>query len=219
MRLQVRHGRQTIVERQNQADSPFAEPRSYDPLAFVFLDGRRAPELLLWTYTGGPHCCTMLEVFDFNTSPARTAMLYLGNADARLQWFGRRPRFVGADDRFAYKFTSYAGSVRPIRIWRYDAGRFADVTRRFPILIAEEERALRGFFADPGAGDYRGVAAAWAADEALLGHAAEARVELDKLAQHGKLNGLGAPEAPSGQAYVDALWRFLARTGYLRSAQ
>ena len=186
-------------------------------LAFAFLDGRE-PQLLLALYTGGVHCCWVLQVLDFNGQRPRSAAIDFGNAGGALQWIGGHPYFLSADDRFAYVFTCFACSGFPIRIWRYADAHFQDVTRDFPSLVAKDALKWWRFTADPRWFDRRGVAAAWAADEALLGRAALARSRLDQLADKGKLNGFD-PAGPSkpGRTYVAKLWRYLAQTGYLHA--
>src|SRR3954468_11991085 len=57
--LVVRHGAERILAKRLRIRGSFEEA---GPLAFAFLDGQRAPQLLLWRYTGGAHCCTVLQV-------------------------------------------------------------------------------------------------------------------------------------------------------------
>src|SRR4051812_16232452 len=61
--LTVRHGARVVLVRRLSVRRSDEEA---GPLTFVFLDGGRAPQLLLWRYSGGMHCCTTLQVFDFN---------------------------------------------------------------------------------------------------------------------------------------------------------
>lgn len=217
--LKVRHGNATVVSRRIRLPGlgGGAEPGRLGnvrgPLAFAFLDGQRAPQLLVALYTGGAHCCTVLEVLDFNAPRPHTTALDLGNVGAEIRWLAGHPSFLTADDRFAYAFTSFAGSGLPLRIWRYDHGRILDVTSRFPSRVAADAGVWWRLTADPHGVDRRGFAAAWAADEALLGRSESAHAELERLVARGKLRGPAGWK--SGQAYVEALWRFLARSGYL----
>ena len=71
-------------------------------------------------------------------APAPTSRVahFWGNASssptmADLDGDGR-PELVSTDDRFAYDFNGYAGSVRPIQIWSFARGAFHDVTRGHP---------------------------------------------------------------------------------------
>ncbi len=82
------------------------------------------------------------------------------------------PELVSADDRFAYAFTSYAGSALPVQAWRYRAGHMTDVTRSFPALVRKDAAMLwKGYEQEPTGEDVdvRGVLAAWMADQYLLG--------------------------------------------------
>src|SRR5205807_8851553 len=131
-----------------------------------------------------------------------------------------RIEFVSLDDRFAYDFGGYAGSVDPIRIWTYDRGRLRDTTRRFPRQVARDAARLwhhylrsRGTRND----DSRGILAAWAAEEYMLGDGAAVWPALERALRRGDLGrcepGGGCYE-PYGTAYIRALRRLLRKTGY-----
>jgi hypothetical protein len=159
-------------------------------------------------------------VLDFNTPRTRTPTLDLGNVGAQLRWLSGHPYFVTADDRFAYAFACFACSGLPLRIFRYEDGRFLDVTRRFPGLVAEDARSWWQLTVDPHGSDRLGFAAAWAADEALLGRAGPAHAALERLAAQHKLDGYDERgRRRSGRRYVATLWRFLAEMGYLPRGQ
>jgi hypothetical protein len=115
----------------------------------------------------------------------------------------RRVEFVSADDRFAYAFASFAGSGFPLRIWTYAAGRLSETTRAYPTLIAKDAaKQWRWYRTRRAHGEVRGLLAAWAADQCLLGRCQEALTRLRRLSQ------------PA--SYVRKLRAFLRRTGYLR---
>lgn len=178
-------------------------------------------DVVLDLFSGGAHCCTIELVFayDERTGTYQRFERDFGDPSARLVDLapGGRYAFVSADDTFAYRFTDYAASGLPIEITEFAHHRFIDVTRRFPDLVVRDARRWMRAFAAQSSQHYRdsvGVAAAWAADEDLLGHG--------KLVQHflaiqsaaGHLNdGLGNLE-PSGHAFVVALDRFLRMRGY-----
>src|ERR1700735_4360138 len=46
--------------------------------------------------------------------------------------------FLTADDWFAYEFTDFAASGLPIEILTFSGGRFHNVTRSYPKLIAKD---------------------------------------------------------------------------------
>ena len=101
-----------------------------------------------------------------------------------------RPELVSTDDRFAYDFNGYAGSVRPIQIWSYARGGFRDVTRRHRDEVRRDAARLwRLYVADRRAlpGSARGVLPAWAAELYLLGERARADRGLRNAARPGYL--------------------------------
>jgi len=172
-------------------------------LAFRDLDGDGSDELLLDLFTGGAHCCFVEQLVDFSTSPPLTVQKDFGDPGERVETLGGRVVLLSADDTFAYRFTAYVASGLPIQIWTYGGGRFHDVTRSYPAQIARDARSWWSAYVQERRrrGDVRGLLAAWAADQALLGRAASARATIARL-------------EPAG--YVRELWRFLASEGYLR---
>lgn len=172
-------------------------------LAFRDLDGDGSDELLLDLFTGGAHCCFVEQLVDFSTSPPLTVQKDFGDPGERVETLGGRVVLLSADDTFAYRFTAYVASGLPIQIWTYGGGRFHDVTRSYPAQIARDARSWWSAYVQERRrrGDVRGLLAAWAADQALLGQAASARATIARL-------------EPAG--YVRELWRFLANRGYLR---
>ena len=179
------------------------------------LDGDGRPEVLLWLYSGGAHCCFSVRVFQVGGSTVRRSAHAFGDPGARLRRIGGRLLFVTADDRFAYAFTSFAASGLPVQVLRWRQNRFVDVTRAHPGLVRADRDAWWRY-AKPVLrqrdGDARGLLAAWAADQCLLGRRAAARAELARLLRAGKLSG--PSEWPRGRAYVNALWKLLRRLGY-----
>ncbi|HEX9506123.1 MAG TPA: hypothetical protein VGA62_08980, partial [Acidimicrobiia bacterium] len=133
-----------------------------------------------------------------------------------------RPEFISQDDRFAYDFDGYAGSVRPIQIWSYDQGRFSDVTRRYAERIEQDAATIwRLYLKERGKphNNVRGILPAWAADEYMLGRAHTIDRTLENIRQHGYLNCASAdacfdsPHDPT--AYIKALKALLRKTGYI----
>jgi subtilisin-like proprotein convertase family protein len=184
-------------------------------VSLVDLDGDGRPEVLLWLYSGGAHCCFSVRVFQVSGATVRRSARDFGDPGARLKRVGGRLLFVSADDRFAYAFTSFAASGLPVQLWRWRANRFVDVTRSHLGLVRADRdawwRYTKGVLRQKG-GDARGLLAAWAADECLLGRRAAVRAELAKLLRAGKLSG--PSEWLQGRAYVNALWKLLRKLGY-----
>lgn len=104
------------------------------------IDGDAEPEVLIGAFTGGAHCCTMLSVHDWFRGSYRQLQHDFGNGGVRIADIGRdgRVELRTSDDRFAYRFASYAASWRPIRILTLRSGRFIDVSRQYPALLRSD---------------------------------------------------------------------------------
>jgi hypothetical protein len=127
-----------------------------------------------------------------------------------------RYEFLTADDSFAYEFTDFAASGLPIQILTFSGGRFHNVTRSYPALIAKNAAEFLKAFKSEGRRHYSdsvGLIAAWAADEDMLGHRGQAARYLDQQARAGHLNS--ALGQAGGLKFVANLQRFLRRLGYL----
>ncbi|HEY7574210.1 MAG TPA: hypothetical protein VIB08_03555 [Thermoanaerobaculia bacterium] len=183
------------------------------PLAAEDLDGNGEPEVLLDLYSGGAHCCSSTRIY-FRSGNGRYAMLShdWGNAGYRLEDFDRdrKLEFLSADDAFSYAFTSYAASRRPPRIWRFEDGRLADVTRRHPKILEEDAASCWKAFAelspkDPTGDDVRGLAGAYVADQCLLDRCKEGWEKLR-----------AAYDKPDREKFFRELSSLLQKNGYVR---
>ena len=189
------------------------------PLTVRDLDGDGEPEVILDTYTGGAHCCSVSVIFRRVGSTYVRSIAWWGNPGYRLEDLDRdgSPELRSADDTFGYLFTSWVSSGEPVLIFHYAGGRLTDMTRDFPKAIqadadrywqaAQEQLAARD-------GEARGFLAAWAADMANLGKVREAFARLDALAAAGKLADNEGMGTAAGAAYVTALRAHLRRQGY-----
>ena len=186
----------------------------------VDLEHTGDPDVVLNLYSGGAHCCTVIQIFSFDPGASRyveTERVF-GDPDARIVDLRHDGRFefLTADDAFAYRFTDFAASGLPIEIVTFAGGHFTDVTRNYPALVAKDAAFwLRAFKSQARQGypDSVGVIAAWAADEDLLGHSQQVSRYLRAQAAAGHLN---APAGISGTKFVASLQKFLRRRGYLR---
>lgn len=181
---------------------------------------RRDVELDL--YSGGAHCCTIEEVFTYDATSKKysEAERVFGDPSAALIDLGQdgRYEFVSADDTFAYRFTDFAASGLPVEVVAFSHHRFHDVTARYPALVANDANKWLTAFRSNAAQHYSdsvGLAAAWAADEDLLGHTALVNRFLNAQATEGHLRSALGSFDPNGPAFVVALDRFLMRQGYL----
>ena len=180
-------------------------------------DGR--PDVVLELFSGGAHCCTILQIFSWS----RTTRSYVetqrnfGDPGVRIADLAHNGRYqlVTADDSFAYEFAAYAFSGLPIEIFRFSHRHFTNVTRRYPKLIARDAAVwLKAYKSTaPSYQDSAGLIAAWAADKDLLGNSKLVSRYLSHEAAAGHLKSTGQA---SGRKFVAKLQKFLRAHGYLR---
>jgi hypothetical protein len=182
--------------------------------------GDSVPEALVDFYTGGAHCCfeTLIVLAD-GPHPGRAVFHDWGNPGYEIQHHDGEPTIVSADDRFAYAFTSFAGSGLPVQVWTINPnGVLTNVTRTRPDLIKKD--ALVWWHAYVGQrgkkdSDIRGVLAAWCADEYLLGQGPDCASEVASAVKRHYVSGLGL--WPGGPKFAAFLHRSLSKWGYLKS--
>jgi hypothetical protein len=202
---------------------PFALSRGKLSVAVVDLEPGGEPDVVLDLYTGGAHCCVVVQVFSFDPGSNTYVMTErnFGDAGDELVDLGHNGQweFLSADDSFAYAFTDFAASGLPIQILTFSARHFTDVTRAYPALIAKDAATWMKAFEGLAKQHYQdsvGVVAAWAADEELLGHGRRVNRFLARQLKLGHLNSALSPQEPGGARFVAILRRFLRRHGYLR---
>jgi hypothetical protein len=175
------------------------------------------PEVLLDIYSGGAHCCFGTYVVYLDGARAGHSVFRLwGDPGYRLKTVGGTNAFISADDRFAYEFTSFAGSGLPLEVFTLDAnGAFQNVTKSQPALLrADAKQWWKAYVNQRGKteSDVRGVVAAWCADEYLLGQAPACETELKSALAKGYLAG---PNLwPQNAKFVTLLHKRLAKWGY-----
>lgn len=200
--------------------SPFAGASS---VHLLDLEHNGKPDVILDLFSGGAHCCSIEQIFSFDSAAATYVETErnFGDPGARivdLRHDGRY-EFLTADDSFAYEFTDYAASGLPIQIVTFSNRHFTDVTRSYPNLIARDAAGWLRLFKSLAKQHYQdsvGVIAAWAADEDLLGHHKRVRRYLAQQLKAGHLNSGLAPQEPGGKKFVAKLQKFLRNHGYLR---
>ncbi|MEO9180366.1 MAG: hypothetical protein ABI298_01800 [Acidimicrobiales bacterium] len=197
---------------------PMSGSFSGNPVRVVHLEAG-APDVVIGLYSGGAHCC-FVDLVLWPKSPSRlgAVSIVLGDPGALVKALPGSPysAFVTADDSFAYKFTDFAASGLPIKILRFKAGRFVNVTGQYSSMIrADATRWLTAYrqTASSHYDDSVGLVAAWVADEYLLGRASEANHYLHLQVAAGHLHSLLNPSI-SGAQFVTQLHKFLQREGY-----
>ena len=200
--------------------APYTGVTGKSAVDVVDLEHTGQPDVVLDLYSGGAHCCTIVQIFSFDPG----TMTYVkternfGDPQARIvdERHNGRYEFLTADDSFAYQFTDFAASGLPIEIETFSDRRFTDVTRHYPRLVAKDAAFWLRAFKRMAGGHYQdsvGVIAAWAADEDLLGHVKLVNTYLAEQAAAGHLNGAFSQ---GGTRFIASLQKFLRRRGYLR---
>lgn len=186
------------------------------------LEDNGQPDVVLDLYSGGAHCCSIEQVFSFDPGTMTYGMTQhdFGDPGEQIVDLGHNGRFefLTADDSFAYEFTDFAASGLPIQILTFSGGRFVNVTRQYPGLITKDAaRWMKAFssMAKQHYSDSVGVAAAWAADQELLGHVKVVNRFLARQLKAGHLNSALSPEEPDGAKFVAKLRKFLRAHGYV----
>jgi hypothetical protein len=176
------------------------------------LDKDNESEIILDIFSGGAHCCTSSLIYRYDVKTKKyTAITHRwGN--------GRGPKiedldkdgnveFVTHDDRFSYKFSSYAGSRYPLQIWQYRQGKMIDATRRYPQQVKNHAAQLWQEYIKTQTQSEGGKAilAAYLADKYSLGEG-----------EDGWRRVREAYQRDDRQQFFSNLRKFLGETGYIR---
>lgn len=185
-------------------------------LTLADLDGNGEIEVIVDTYTGGAHCCSISAIYGWDpaTNQYRHHVQYWGDPGYVLKDLGGQPgsELLSGDDRFAYAFCAYACSALPVLVYRYENGDLVDVTKQFPLQMRQQDRALSKSIKQverhPGQRfAIRGLYPAVCANLYRLGHGDSCRRQLRSALKRGWL-------APGGEKYVRDVLRTLAKYGY-----
>lgn len=217
----ARGGKQVVDAPLTRLNCPDCRNNRVVGIKVVDLDGGE-PEVIVDMYTGGAHCCMVTLILRWDGTHYRPKLAYWGNYGSRLADLDgdRLPEWTASDERFIYEYTAYVFSSAPIQISQYRAGRFVDVTRRFPALIRKNAAKNWRYYLQGRGGkdtDVRSYVAAYVADQYLLGKPAEAKRALDLALKRGDLGrGKSLLGTPAGTAFVALLNRDLRKWGYIR---
>jgi hypothetical protein len=197
-----------------------------DSLTLTDLDGNGETDVIVDTYTGGAHCCSISAIYGWDpaTSQYRHLVRFWGDPGYVLRDLGGQPgqELVSADDRFAYVFCAYVCSAMPVLVYRYENFQLVDVTKDFPGVLRDEVRASEKLItrlshrkSDRFA--IRGQYPALCADLYRLGQGASCRTQLTRALHRGWLSAQPGDKAvgwKGGRAYVRQVLRFLSKHGY-----
>lgn len=207
--LTIVRGGQTVLAAKTIAD----EYTIIDSNAFkvMDLDGDSEPEVIVNTYTGGAHCCTLSSIYRYEAAKNTYSTLEQDwqNGGYRLEDLDGDGlvEFVSRDERFAYTFDSYAASGYPVQIWQYRQGKSIDVTRRYPKQIYESATRNWQYYLEGKKEGFqlKGFLAAYLGDKYLLDQGEDAwnRVKL-------------AYQESDREEFFTDLRKFLQETGYMR---
>ena len=193
---------------------------SDEPLRAVALQQFGVPDVILGLYSGGAHCCFVDQVYRLDPSTNRfikTEHDFLDAGARIVDLHGdHNYEFLSADARISNAgFTDFADSPAPLQIFSFSRNAFHDITRTYPSrLRTDAARWLRAFHRHYGNG--RGLIAAWAADEELLGHHGLVTTQLAGALKAGHLRVPASFGGPSPAKFVAQLQALLRRLGYTR---
>lgn len=196
-------------------------PAGDEPLAVRDLDGDGEPEAIVGGFTGGAHCCVLALVYRWNGSGYSTFENNFRDPGYRLVDPDRdgRYEFRTADARFAFLYGSFAESVFPIQIVRFEGTGFADVTDEFRDAVAKDTRRVRREYRRRARSSnqlgVRSALAAYVADLYQLDRGRAANRTLRSALRRGLLEPGRFTVGPDGRRFVRNLKRHLRRWGYI----
>jgi hypothetical protein len=174
------------------------------------------PDAVVDYYTGGAHCCFWSLIV---APTGKTITHDWGDPGYRIVRYKGVPQLVSGDDRFAYTFTSFAGSGMPVQVWAITPDGelnhpdvLENVTQtRLDLVRKDAAQWWKAYVTQRGA-DVRGVLAAWCADEYRLGQKTTCDAELAEALKKGWIKGV--PDWPSNAKYIALVHKDLAAWGY-----
>ncbi len=216
--LEIRRGEQAYVMTISDDVEEGIDCR-VDDLQVQDFDGDGEPEVSLTTYSGGAHCCFFSLIYEYDAAEQRYDSMYhfWGNGGFGLRDLDQDgiAEFVSDDDRFAYAFTSYAGSRYPIEIRQYRQGKLQNVTAEFPDVVYADAYRLWLDYQDLVANRPSGDNGAWAEVE----QAALAAYLADKYilgqGEDGWQRVIATYQWPDREDFFNSLSNFLGELGYL----
>ena len=197
-------------------------------LRLVDLDGNGETEVIVDTYTGGAHCCSISAIYGWDPAMGqyRHLVQFWGDPGYVLKDLSGAPgrELVSADPRFAYTFCAYVCSAMPVVVLRYEDYSLVDVTKQFPLQMRRQDRELRQTIKRLGRKSadrfaVRGMLPALCANLYRLGEGASCRSQLQSALRRGWLSqapGDQAADWAGGRKYIARVDRVLKKYGYIQ---
>jgi hypothetical protein len=192
------------------------------------------PEVLLSTFTGGAHCCNDTRVLTSDASGKYWSEVKLGLSDGGTGFASDPLRIgrnviVGRDDRFLYRFASYADSWAPKRVWQLNGSMFVDVSHlpEYRPIHRKSLGNMSSWFSQRNHEAPNGFLAAYVANKSLVGELFDGwdrmllrydpneKWGLSLCAAGYYDNGTCKAKEIVFDSYPQALRAFLIETGYL----
>lgn len=192
-----------------------------------------SPQVIVTNYTGGAHCCTGTWILSRDADHAAWSKTKADTLDGDGYWYedvdgDGALEMLSVDNHFLYAFDSYAGSVAPIKIAKFQNGRIEDVSET-PAMRGRLVQDLAGmeFEANKSAESWKenGFLAGWLASKIRLGEGDAAWKKV--VANINLKSDFGPQECTTGQNVGDcpaeklktipvlkALASFLKENGY-----
>lgn len=108
---------------------PYRQKQSNGDIAMgsdITADG--TPNLVIWEWTGGAHCCYLYHLFDIGEGFRHIQILNAGHDEGSFVNIDNEPdlEFVMQDWTYAYWLTSFLASPAPTVILKYQKGRYKE---------------------------------------------------------------------------------------------
>ena len=190
-------------------------------------------QVVVTSYTGGAHCCTRTWILSRDTEQGAWSKTDSEVLDGDGYWYedvdgDGTLELLSVDNHFLYAFDSYAGSLAPIKIFKFQNGKLDEVSGE-PAMHSRLEQDLAGmeFSAKvrPDSWKQNGFLAGWVAAKIRLGQGIDAWntvvQNIDKNSDFGPqecTTGQNLDDCPDGKSkpipILKALAGFLKENGY-----
>ncbi|MGB2923716.1 MAG: hypothetical protein WBB82_00270 [Limnothrix sp.] len=136
------------------------------------------PEVIFSSFTGGAHCCNEVQVLTFHTPTSQWKVVDVGFFDGGVDGvedFDQNGvyEFITRDNRFLYKYSSYAGSFPPVQVLQLAGLEMVDISKNTEFLPLHRS-AIQAMWqsiemAKKEGYEVNGVLAGYVATKAILG--------------------------------------------------